>query len=135
VPGHAEIVSTLHRHDDVYVALRDAFDSVARQLEDIVRIRRGDVKKHELPQHGRIARLYPGDGCGFIASEDGREFYFSRENVVNPAFEHLSPGMAVQFLEETAAEGWQAKRISAGRHAPAGESAVDADGKVASDPA
>ena len=37
VPGHAEIVSNLHHHEDVYVALRDAFDSTARQLEEVVR--------------------------------------------------------------------------------------------------
>ena len=33
-PGHEEVVSTLHRHEDVYVALRDAFDAVGRQLDD-----------------------------------------------------------------------------------------------------
>jgi ribosome-associated translation inhibitor RaiA len=117
VPGHAEVVSTLHRHEDVYVALRDAFESVARRLEDVARIARGDVKRHAVPSHGRILRLFPDDGCGFIESTDGRELWFSRENVVHPAFEHLVPGMPVQFLEEAAAEGWQAKRVSA--HAPA----------------
>ncbi len=33
-------------HEDVYVALRDAFDAARRQLEDFVRVRRGDVKTH-----------------------------------------------------------------------------------------
>jgi len=36
-PGHEEAVSTHHHHDDVYVAVRDAFDSVRRQLEDKLR--------------------------------------------------------------------------------------------------
>jgi ribosomal subunit interface protein len=31
-------------HEDVFVAVRDAFDAVRRQLEDRVRVRRGDVK-------------------------------------------------------------------------------------------
>jgi ribosome-associated translation inhibitor RaiA len=35
-----------HAHEDVFVAVRDAFDAVRRQLEDRVRIRRGDVKPH-----------------------------------------------------------------------------------------
>lgn len=35
-------------HEDVYVAIRDAFAAAARQLEDYVRIQRGDVKTHEL---------------------------------------------------------------------------------------
>jgi hypothetical protein len=31
---------------DVYVALRDAFDSARRLLQDYARERRGDVKQH-----------------------------------------------------------------------------------------
>ncbi len=45
-PGHEDIVSTLQHHEDVYVALRDAFHAVRRQLEDRVREARGDVKRH-----------------------------------------------------------------------------------------
>ena len=33
-------------HDDVYVALRDAFDAAIRQLESYVRKQRGEVKRH-----------------------------------------------------------------------------------------
>ena len=40
-----------HAHEDVYVAVRDAFDAVRRQLEDRVRIRRGDVKPHAQRRH------------------------------------------------------------------------------------
>lgn len=36
-PGHGDIVSTLHHDSDVYVAVRDAFSSVRRQLEDATR--------------------------------------------------------------------------------------------------
>jgi len=32
--GHADAVSTFHQHEDVYVALRDAFLSVKRQLQE-----------------------------------------------------------------------------------------------------
>jgi hypothetical protein len=35
---------------DVYVALRDAFDAIKRQLEEYVRIQRGEVKSHQAPQ-------------------------------------------------------------------------------------
>jgi ribosomal subunit interface protein len=41
-----ELAVTRDHHEDVFVALRDAFDAAARQLEDAVRIQRGDVKKH-----------------------------------------------------------------------------------------
>jgi ribosomal subunit interface protein len=36
-----------HAREDVYVALRDAFKAVRRQLQDHQRQRRGDVKTHE----------------------------------------------------------------------------------------
>ena len=35
-----------HTHEDVYVAIRDAFDAARRQLEDYVRRRRADIKPH-----------------------------------------------------------------------------------------
>jgi ribosomal subunit interface protein len=46
VPG-SEIVVNRDHAEDVYVALRDAFDSAKRQLEDYARKIRGDVKTHE----------------------------------------------------------------------------------------
>jgi len=42
-----EIVVNRDHAEDVYVALRDAFDAAKRQLEDYVRKLRGDVKKHQ----------------------------------------------------------------------------------------
>lgn len=41
-----------HGHEDVYIAIRDAFDDAARQLEDRVRRQRGDIKFHALPALG-----------------------------------------------------------------------------------
>ena len=115
VPGKEVVVNRAH-HEDVYVALRDAFDSAKQQLEEVVRLKRGDVKVHETPQHGTVARLFADEGRGFIATPDGRELYFSRENVVHPAFDDLVEGLEVQFIEEMAAEGPQAKRVSVGKH-------------------
>lgn len=115
VPGR-EIVANRDHHEDVYVALRDAFDAVKRQLEETARLQRGEVKVHQVPQHGEVARLSIADGVGFIRTADGRELYFSRENVVHPPFDQLEIGAQVQFIEDTAAEGPQAKRVSAGKH-------------------
>jgi ribosome-associated translation inhibitor RaiA len=39
--------SAHHAHEDVYVAVRDAFKAARRQLQDRIRIRRGDVKPHD----------------------------------------------------------------------------------------
>jgi ribosomal subunit interface protein len=51
VPG-AELVANHAKHEDLYVALRDAFAAITRQLEDFARRQRGDVKTHAiaLPQ-------------------------------------------------------------------------------------
>ena len=116
VPGHAEIVSNRHHHEDVYVALRDAFASTTRQLEEVIREKRGEVKMHEAPQEGRVKRIFPEEGIGFVETSDGRELYFSRDNVVHPEFERLEPGAIVRFIEAPAGEGLQAKRVSSGKH-------------------
>lgn len=34
-------------HEDIYVAIRDAFKAARRQLQDRLKIQRGHVKKHE----------------------------------------------------------------------------------------
>jgi ribosome-associated translation inhibitor RaiA len=53
IPGK-ELVSN-HRHNkDPYLALRDAFDSLRRQLEDVSRVKRGEVKRRT--RAGRGAR-------------------------------------------------------------------------------
>lgn len=114
-PG-SELVVNRDLHEDIYVALRDAFDAAKRQLEDYGRRQRGDTKIHEPAGHGRVARIFPEDGFGFIETPDGRELYFSRDNVAHPDFDRLEIGSEVQFLEEAAAEGLQAKRVSAGKH-------------------
>lgn len=53
IPGRQIVVSREHHdkqsHEDMYVALRDAFDVAKRQLEEHVRIQRGEVKRHQSP--------------------------------------------------------------------------------------
>jgi ribosome-associated translation inhibitor RaiA len=56
VPGKEIVVSRApddqQAHEDVYVAIRDAFDAARRQIQDYVRVRRGRVKAHEPPSEG-----------------------------------------------------------------------------------
>ena len=42
----AEIVANHQRHEDPYVAMRDAFDAVIRQLTETVDKQRGETKAH-----------------------------------------------------------------------------------------
>jgi len=46
VPGN-EIAVNRDHSEDVYVALRDAFDAAKRKIEDYSRKLRGNVKKHQ----------------------------------------------------------------------------------------
>ena len=45
VPG-SEIAVNHQQDEDVYIALRDAFDAARRGLEDRARMQRGDIKHH-----------------------------------------------------------------------------------------
>jgi cold shock CspA family protein/ribosome-associated translation inhibitor RaiA len=102
-----------HRsNEEVHVAIRDAFKAMRRQLEDYVREMRGDVKSHVLPPHGRIHRVFPEAGYGFIATADGREIYFHRHAVLDDAFDKLEVGSEVRFEEEQGNEGPQASTVT-----------------------
>lgn len=50
VPGHEIAITGVgpkdHAHEDVYVAIRDAFNAASRRVEDVARKLRGDVKTH-----------------------------------------------------------------------------------------
>ena len=48
VSGH-EIAIDRDHHEDIYVALRDAFNAAGRKLEEVARTQRGDVKAHSTP--------------------------------------------------------------------------------------
>ena len=115
VPGK-ELVVNREPHEDVYVALRDAFAAAKRQLEDYGRRQRGDIKAHAPVLRGRVARLVEDEGYGFIETPDGQELYFHRENLASNNFDQLAAGSEVQFLEDIASEGLQAKRVSTGKH-------------------
>ena len=45
VPGR-EIVATHQKNEDAYVAIHAAFDVLYRQLEEDIRMKRGEVKRH-----------------------------------------------------------------------------------------
>jgi len=125
VPG-AEIVvrrdpSEHHAHEDVYVAIRDAFRAARRRLEDRTREQRGDVKSHDALAHGRVIRLAPEDDHGFLEAADGHHVYFHRNSLTRGRFEDLAIGSWVEYAEEEGREGPQAARVllSKGLHPPA----------------
>jgi ribosomal subunit interface protein len=115
LPG-SELVVNRDKAEDIYVAIRDAFDAVKRKLEEHVRRMHGEVRQHEVESHGRVARMFTDQGYGFIEKADGTELYFHVYNCVHPDFGQLNIGDEVVFLEETGGDGLQANRVSRGKH-------------------
>jgi len=111
VPGE-EIVINRVENEDLYVAIRDAFDAANRKLEEQARRQRGDVKAHVEPPRGRVAKIYPDKDHGFIETNDGREIYFHRNSLIDLDFDRLKEGAEVVFLEEQGEKGPQAFRVA-----------------------
>ena len=120
-PGDENIASRgpaqHHAHEDVYVAIRDAFDAVQRQLQDHQREKQGQVKMHETPPHGRITELFPAGDYGTITDSEGREIYFHRNSLVNADFDDLQTDVEVRFVEQSGDKGPQASSVQlVGKH-------------------
>ena len=116
VPG-AELIVNHQAHEDLYVAIRDAFDAAQRQLENYVRRQRGQVKTHEVAPYARVSKLFPQEGYGFLETPDGREIYFHRNSVLAPSFDRLEVGTEVRFTEEQGVKGLQASTVTiTGKH-------------------
>ncbi|MBM4299889.1 MAG: HPF/RaiA family ribosome-associated protein, partial [Deltaproteobacteria bacterium] len=102
-------------HEDAYVAIRDAFNAAARRLQDYARRQSGAVKVHEPSPTGRVTKLFPDEGYGFLESADGREIYFHGNSVLHPGYEHLAIGTTVHFAEEQGSKGPQASTVRVAR--------------------
>ncbi|MEY4167813.1 MAG: hypothetical protein RIR52_1637 [Acidobacteriota bacterium] len=116
VEQRAKVLELEGRQKDIYVAMSDTFKVARRQLQDYVRRHRREVKLHEERPEARVARIFPGEGYGFLQTLDGREIYFHRNSVLNGGFEQLSVGTPVHFAEERGEMGPQASTVKAARH-------------------
>jgi ribosomal subunit interface protein len=108
----AELSVNKQDADDLAVAIREAFDSARRRLEDHLRELRRDVKTHALPSVARVARVFPNEGYGFLETSDHREVYFHRNAVLDEHFDDLKPGTTVRFAEEVGEKGPQASTVA-----------------------
>lgn len=98
-------------HEDVYVAIRDAFNAAGRKLQDYARRRRGKVKVHQEAAQARIVRLFPIEEYGFLETADGREIYFHKNSVLPPGFDNLEVSSEVSYVEEMGEKGPQASTV------------------------
>jgi cold shock protein len=68
-------------------------------------------EEREMPT-GTIKKLVPDRGFGFIAAEDGREYFFHRTGLDSSVnFDSLAGGERVEFEIEPSQKGPRANRI------------------------
>lgn len=96
---------------NLHSAIKTAFRTVERRLQDYARCQRGDVKIHALPEEGVVTKVASEEGYGFLTASDGREIYFHCNSVLNQGFSRLREGTAVTFVEEQGEKGPQASTV------------------------
>lgn len=116
LPGGARLSASRNppaaqQHEDAYVALRDVFRALRRQLRDHVQARQDEPRHASSQPHGIIERLVPEKACGFIRADDGREIYFHEHAVLDHPFDALRVGAEVHFSEEEGRDGPQASSV------------------------
>lgn len=97
-------------HKDAFVAIRDAFKTARRQLQDYARKQAGAVKHHQPAPRARVGRIYPEEGYGYLETSEG-EVYFHKNSVLNDGFDELAVGTEVRFAEEKGEKGPQASTV------------------------
>ena len=113
VPG-SELVAS-KEEEELYAAVREAFEAAERQVESWSQRRRGEVKTPVLPPEGQVVRIFNNDdeSYGFILASDGREIYFHRNAVLDPpGFDKLEVGSRVRYAEAQGFEGPQASTVT-----------------------
>jgi len=114
VPGE-DLVIERQPAENLLDAIQEAFQVAGRRLQDFIR-RLGPTDSPEArarPGRGRVSRLFPWEGFGFLETPDGREIYFHRNSVLLDGFERLEVGTEVRYAEEEGNEGPQASSVSA----------------------
>jgi len=100
--------------EDVNVAIHAAFDATRRILLEQERKMDGlHVKHHPPVTHGRIDRLFEGEGYGFIVAEDGSEVYFERDNLTKDVWSRLKVDTRVRFRMDEGPKGFYAMNVTA----------------------
>ena len=102
-----------HAHEDIHVAIRDAFDAARRRLQDHMRRLGGQTKQHAAPSIGRMVRVFAERDYGFLETETGDEVYVHRNAVVGGGFDKLKVGDRVRYVvdPEEGQKGAQASTV------------------------
>lgn len=106
-----------YAHPDVYVSVREAFESAERQLGQFKERRRESPAAPDASAlTGRVELIQPGDDHGFIVTSTGSRLYFHRDSVTDARFEELEEGEIVHYVEEESDSGPVATKVRVGAH-------------------
>ncbi len=110
VPG--QTLTVTRQGEYVLPVIVEAFNALDRRIRDHSGAKQQQVKAHEEYIHkGRVARLFPEEGYGFIATPGGAEVYFHSHALKRGVFEKLTEGLAVEFGQEEGDQGPQASWV------------------------
>lgn len=99
-------------HDPLEVVVHSAFQSMRRELTELVRRQHNEVKTHpESDMNAVVVKLFPEDGYGFLQAEGGYEVYFHQNSVLHNKYDSLEIGTAVHYVEEMGKKGPQASTV------------------------
>jgi len=105
-------LSATRMGDTIADALYEVLEVIERELHDFRTVRRGVVKEPGPRPRGRIVRVFPDEGYGFIETEAHREVYFHANAVHGIPFAQLSVNMVVDLDIEAGHAGLQATRVT-----------------------
>ena len=87
-----------HAHEDVFVAIRDAFDSAKLALADHRWSRSELHEASEGTARAEVVGLFPRDGYGFAALANGTHVYFHETSVMGAALSSIEIGDRVGLV-------------------------------------
>lgn len=100
-------------HMDIHVAIRDAFNSLHRQLRKRVKsMQKKTTPPDETHQYAIIKSFDIEEGYGFLTDPSGREIYFHKNSILNSEPSEVKPGLRVRFAEEMGEKGTQVTSMS-----------------------
>ncbi|PAY08395.1 DNA-binding protein [Bradyrhizobium sp. UFLA03-84] len=98
------------RYADLTFAVDDAFKRARRQLQDQVRLMRGQTKFHEGEPVGTVVQIDPSGEFGFLEGADRQEIYFNCNSVLEGR-SNIAVGSRVSYVEERGEKGPQASTV------------------------
>jgi CspA family cold shock protein len=66
-----------------------------------------------MPTNGKVKRLVTDKGFGFVAADDGKEYFFHQSACVGTPFDALREGQAVTFETGQGPKGPRAENVRA----------------------